>query len=188
MHRDQLDGVTEDHTIKNADVVRGLLEADGQVLAVFSGHDHRGEIAVRNGIHYFVLEGNVGMSLDWSIVSLTDGMDPVKDCPFTLVEIKEKNQKYSFNGMKTYTVILKATPSNTATRIRCRSSSRNGRRRALEAALHGGRPRVCFDGFSAAVQLRAAEVLPRAELRHGCPRSGPAQEAISDLPGRRRSH
>ncbi len=41
---------------------------------MFSGHDHRGEIAVRNGIHYLVLEGNVGLSLDWNTVSPTDGL------------------------------------------------------------------------------------------------------------------
>jgi len=102
LHRDN----TEDHTIKNADVVRGILENDGQVLAVFSGHDHRGEVAFRNGIHYFVLEGNVGMSLDWSVVSPTDGLDPETDCPFTLVTVKEKRKKV-FNGMKTYEVSLR---------------------------------------------------------------------------------
>jgi alkaline phosphatase len=102
-HRDN----TEDHTIKNADTVRGILEADGQVLAVFSGHDHRGEIAFRNGIHYLVLEGNVGMSLDWSEVSPTGGLDPIKDCPFSMVEIKEMKRPDTFSGLKTYEVILK---------------------------------------------------------------------------------
>lgn len=106
MHRDKLEGVSENHTIKNADVVRSLLEADGQVVAVFSGHDHRGEIAVRNGIHYFVLEGNVGISLDWSEVSPTDGFDAKKDCPFAIVEIIEKDED-EFNGMKTYKVMIK---------------------------------------------------------------------------------
>jgi alkaline phosphatase len=101
LHRDN----AEDHTIKNADVVRGLLETDGQVLAVFSGHDHRGEIAFRNGIHYLVLEGNVGMSIDWSKISPTSGLDPIKDCPFTLVEIKE-HKKDTFNGTKIYQVNL----------------------------------------------------------------------------------
>jgi alkaline phosphatase len=101
VHRDN----TEDHTIKNANVVRGLLEADGQVLAVFSGHDHRGEIAIRNGIHYFVLEGNVGMSLDWPNVSPTEGLDPRKDSPFSFVEVKETAQD-AFNGMKTYRITI----------------------------------------------------------------------------------
>nr|WP_320190091.1 metallophosphoesterase [uncultured Desulfobacter sp.] len=106
VHRDKLDGVTEDHTIKNADVIRGILEADGQVVAVFSGHDHRGETAVRNGIHYFVLEGNVGMSLDWPYVSPTEGYDSKTDNPFTFVEIREKGKYKEFNGMKTYEIIL----------------------------------------------------------------------------------
>ncbi|GAB6908985.1 hypothetical protein JCM12296A_48260 [Desulfosarcina cetonica] len=102
MHRD----TTEDHTIKNADAVMALFEADGQVLAVFSGHDHRGEVAFRNGIHYFVLEGNVGMSLDWSEVSPTEGLDPVTDSPFTLVEIRKLNEVDTFNGLQTYQVKL----------------------------------------------------------------------------------
>lgn len=102
LHRDS----TEDHTIKNADVVRAILENDGQVLGVFSGHDHRGEIAVRNGIHYCVLEGNVGISLDWSEVSPTEGLDSITDNPFTLVEIRSKKNE-DFNGMKTYEVKLK---------------------------------------------------------------------------------
>jgi alkaline phosphatase len=101
MHRDN----TEAHNIKNADVVRGILEDDGQVVAVFSGHDHRGEIAIRNGVHYFVLEGNVGVSLDWVEVSPTEGMHPRKDSPYTFVEIKEKGKK-TFNGMKTYEITL----------------------------------------------------------------------------------
>jgi len=102
LHRES----TEDHTIKNADVVRGILEADGQVLAVFSGHDHRGEIAFRNGIHYLVLEGNVGMSLDWSKVSPAGGLDARNDSPFTLVEIREKKDG-AFGGLQTYEVNLK---------------------------------------------------------------------------------
>jgi len=90
--RDKLGDSTEDHTIKNAAAVRKILEADGQVLAVFSGHDHRGEVAVRNGIHYFVLEGNVGISRDWPEISPTDGMNAKADCPFVLVEIKEDDK------------------------------------------------------------------------------------------------
>lgn len=103
LHRDKQGEITENHTIKNADVVRAVLEADGQVLAVFSGHDHRGEVAVRNGIHYFVLEGNVGVSADWHVVSPTDGLHMKKDCPFALVEIKAAKED-KFNGMKTYTI------------------------------------------------------------------------------------
>ncbi|MET0122545.1 MAG: metallophosphoesterase [Candidatus Thiodiazotropha sp. 6PLUC9] len=101
LHRD----TTEAHTIKNADVVRGIFEHDGQVVAVFSGHDHRGEVAVRNGIHYFVLEGNVGISLDWDQVSPTEGLDPKLDSPYTFVKITEKRGE-SFNGMRSYQVKL----------------------------------------------------------------------------------
>jgi hypothetical protein len=32
----------QDHNIKNAAEIREILENDGQVLAVFSGHDHQG--------------------------------------------------------------------------------------------------------------------------------------------------
>ena len=99
MHRE----VTEDHTIKNADVVRGILENDGQVIAVFSGHDHRGELAVREGIHYLVLEGNVGMSLDWFDVSATDGLHPVRDNPFSWIEIIEKRE-LDFEDIRTYEI------------------------------------------------------------------------------------
>lgn len=101
LHRD----ITEDHTIKNADAVCKILEDDGQVIAVFSGHDHRGEIAFRNGIHYLVLEGNVGMSLDWPMVSATEGLDPVKDSPFSHVVITEHAGR-SFDSLKTYTVAV----------------------------------------------------------------------------------
>jgi UDP-2,3-diacylglucosamine pyrophosphatase LpxH len=99
MHRE----ITEDHTIKNADVVRGILENDGQVMAVFSGHDHRGEIAFRNGIHYMVLEGNVGMSLDWFDVSATDGMHPKKDSPFSWIEIRAL-QELDFEDIRNYEI------------------------------------------------------------------------------------
>lgn len=101
LHRD----VAEDHAIKNAPAIRRILENDGQVLAVFSGHDHRGEIAFSNGIHYFILEGNVGTSRDWSYVSPTEGLDPEKDNPFTSVSIKEKTPR-GFSGMKTYELYL----------------------------------------------------------------------------------
>ena len=96
---------TEDHTIKNASVVRSIFENDGQVLAVFSGHDHRGEIAFINGIHYLVLEGNVGMSLDRPEVSPTEGMHPEKDSPYSLVEITEL-KKLQFDGKATYRISI----------------------------------------------------------------------------------
>ncbi len=106
VHRETVNGISEDHTIKNADSVRKIFEKDGQVLAVFSGHDHRGEVAFRNGIHYFVLEGNVGMSLDWRKVSPTQGYNFINDNPFTFVKIHEKDNSQDFNGMRTYEITL----------------------------------------------------------------------------------
>lgn len=55
LHRDQ----SEEHTIKNASTVRSILEESGKVLAVFSGHDHHGDYAVINAIHYYVLQGAI---------------------------------------------------------------------------------------------------------------------------------
>ena len=96
---------TQDHTIKNADVVRQILEQDGQVVAAFAGHDHKGEVSVANGIHYFVLEGNVGTSdtEGWEKISSTNGLDPVNDCPFTLIEIE---QIETLNGQHQYRIGL----------------------------------------------------------------------------------
>jgi alkaline phosphatase len=67
---------SEAHTIKNATVVRGILEDAGCVIAHFAGHDHAGGYAEINGIHYLVLEGNVG-----------EGTDPVTHNQFVLVEL-----------------------------------------------------------------------------------------------------
>ncbi|MEW6198322.1 MAG: metallophosphoesterase [Planctomycetota bacterium] len=69
---------TEDHTIKNASVVRALLEADGDVLAAFAGHDHAGDYSLINGVHYFVLEANVGM-----------GTHPIDDNQYALIELNQ---------------------------------------------------------------------------------------------------
>jgi hypothetical protein len=79
-----------------AAVVRNLLEADGQVLATFSGHDHRGATTVHNNIHYFGLAGNV---------SPTNGLDPIEDSPFTLIEIK-KTQTDELNKVETFRLEL----------------------------------------------------------------------------------
>lgn len=67
-----LDRVDEqDHNIKNASAVRALLEESGRVLAVISGHDHQGGYSNIRGIHYVVLNGNVGVndSRPWSATS-----------------------------------------------------------------------------------------------------------------------
>ena len=52
--------------LKNRAIIRGLLEADGNVQAVFSGHWHNDNVyELRNGIHYFGLRGSaLGTSLD----------------------------------------------------------------------------------------------------------------------------
>ena len=45
--------------VKNAGVVRRILEKSGNVLAVLQGHDHKGAYAKINGIHYFTLKALV---------------------------------------------------------------------------------------------------------------------------------
>lgn len=46
--------VDDRHTVKNAPDVRKLLEASGNVLAVFQGHSHKNDHKHINGIHYCV--------------------------------------------------------------------------------------------------------------------------------------
>ena len=85
-----LDRVDEqDHNIKNASAVRALLEESGRVLAVISGHDHQGGYSNIRGIHYVVLNGNVGVndSRPWSATSRADGFDPQQDNQFSILEI-----------------------------------------------------------------------------------------------------
>ena len=85
-----LDRVDEqDHNIKNASAVRALLEESGRVLAVISGHDHQGGYSNIRGIHYVVLNGNVGVndSRPWSATSRADGLDPQQDNQFSILDI-----------------------------------------------------------------------------------------------------
>ena len=109
VHRD----TTENHTIKNADVLRKILEDDGDVIAAFSGHDHSGEYKKINGINYFVLRGNVGFSQEWPEYSSTGGADIDKDSQYALIQIDEDlNGEYriSVNGngyQSNYTAIAK---------------------------------------------------------------------------------
>ena len=49
----------ERHLMKNADEVRGVLEASGKVRAVFTGHQHSGGGSTVNGIVYYSLRGLV---------------------------------------------------------------------------------------------------------------------------------
>ncbi len=60
-------GAASDYVgLANRAIIRGLLEADGNVQAVFQGHWHNNNVyELRNGIHYFGLRGSVlGTSLD----------------------------------------------------------------------------------------------------------------------------
>jgi hypothetical protein len=45
--------------VKNAEQVRGTLEASGKVLAVFQGHHHSGSYSQIKGIHYYTLIATV---------------------------------------------------------------------------------------------------------------------------------
>ena len=85
-----LDRIDEqDHNIKNASAVRKILEDSGRVLAVISGHDHAGGYANIRGIHYIVMNGNVGVSdqRPWRVTSEKEGFDTVLDNQFAVLEI-----------------------------------------------------------------------------------------------------
>jgi len=45
--------------VKNAELVRKLLEDSGKVLAVFQGHHHPGQYNKINDIHYYTLKAMV---------------------------------------------------------------------------------------------------------------------------------
>ncbi len=79
----------QDHNIKNASAVRAILEASGKVLAVISGHDHQGGYANIKGIHYIVMNGNVGVSdtRSWKATSQANGMDPRADNQYAVLEV-----------------------------------------------------------------------------------------------------
>jgi hypothetical protein len=51
--------VANHYGVKNSPQVREILEASGQVLAVFQGHSHANDYREINGIHYCVLEAMV---------------------------------------------------------------------------------------------------------------------------------
>ena len=54
------------HTVRNASVVRGILETSGKVLVVFGGHYHDGGYQEINGINYIVLQANAAYGNDVS--------------------------------------------------------------------------------------------------------------------------
>lgn len=92
-----LDRVDEqDHNIKNASAVRAVLEDSGKVLAVISGHDHQGGYSNIKGIHYVVLNGNVGVNdyRTWDATSTEKGRDIHKDNQFCILEVSRKGSTY----------------------------------------------------------------------------------------------
>jgi alkaline phosphatase len=93
-----LDRVDEqDHNIKNASAVRAVLEESGRVLAVISGHDHQGGYSNIKGIHYIVLNGNVGVSdsRPWDVTSRENGLGAESDNQFSVLEIsRDRNGKF----------------------------------------------------------------------------------------------
>ncbi len=85
-----LDRVDEqDHNIKNASDVRKILEDSGRVLTVLSGHDHAGGYANIKGIHYIVMNGNVGVSdqRSWKATSRKKGFATDIDNQFAVLKI-----------------------------------------------------------------------------------------------------
>lgn len=87
---------TQDHNIKNASAVRAVLEESGKVLAVISGHDHQGGYSNIKGIHYVVLNGNVGVNdyRTWDVTSAEKGRDVHKDNQFSVLEVSRKGKSY----------------------------------------------------------------------------------------------
>ena len=95
-----LDRVDEqDHNIKNASAVRAVLEASGKVLAVISGHDHQGGYSNIKGIHYVVLNGNVGVNdtRPWEATSNEKGRGLHDDNQFCVLNIHKKGKTYSLS-------------------------------------------------------------------------------------------
>lgn len=98
-----LDRVDEqDHNIKNASAVRAILEESGKVLAVISGHDHQGGYSNIRGIHYVVLNGNVGVNdtRTWESTSAEKGRGLKNDNQFCILEVHRRGKTYtlSFKG------------------------------------------------------------------------------------------
>ena len=53
------EGALDPHVVKNHEKVRSVLEAGGNVIAVFQGHCHTGRYAYHHGIHYITLSALV---------------------------------------------------------------------------------------------------------------------------------
>lgn len=62
----------------NADTVRKILEDSGNVLIVFQGHDHKGDLSLINNIHYYTLkaliEGTGAENNNYAIVEIDKNM------------------------------------------------------------------------------------------------------------------
>ena len=95
-----LDRVDEqDHNIKNASVVRTILEESGKVLAGISGHDHQGGYSNIKGIHYVVLNGNVGVNdtRTWEVTSTEKGRGLHNDNQFCMLEVSGQGNTYTLS-------------------------------------------------------------------------------------------
>lgn len=69
----RLDYDNKDLGVKNAPLVREILEESGKVLVVFHGHDHLGAYNHINGIHYFTFKAVVdGPGLENNAYSLVN--------------------------------------------------------------------------------------------------------------------
>jgi hypothetical protein len=91
-------GWVDDCTLKNAGVVRSVLEDSGIVLATFSGHDHKPvpDYTVHNGILYFthkaMVEGSYPSSNAFSTI------DILSDCSVRVVGYKNATS-LNFTGI-----------------------------------------------------------------------------------------
>lgn len=75
--------VAKNHSVRNHNEVRRVLESAGNVRAVFQGHSHKNDLSEINGIHYCTLvamvEGNSESNNAYSIVNVAaDGTIVVK--------------------------------------------------------------------------------------------------------------
>ncbi|HJD97683.1 hypothetical protein [Mailhella massiliensis] len=95
-----LDRVDEqDHNIKNASAVRKVLEESGKVLAVISGNDHQGGYSNIKGIHYVVLNGNIGVNdtRTWESASAEKGRGLHDDNQFCMLDIRKNGKTYTLS-------------------------------------------------------------------------------------------
>lgn len=67
---DACDVLPGDFIMRNAKTVVEMLEKSGRVLAVLSGHYHRGWYSVRNGIHYVVNQAMVERPLPRNVLGI----------------------------------------------------------------------------------------------------------------------